>query len=273
MNFLVILCFGLSVLSVLAQPLIVLAPLEADFLSESPSKDPDLMLLYKVLNHYPGKVSIVEMSWSRAEIEVIHRPDSCVPVRKTAQRESYMNFSLPYKVLSAPKLVIRKDSLYRAMIEQMYQQHGLVSLADLLSADVRPILGVDQTRSYGREIDGLIQRYKNSTSIYVKANVMKVAAGSIPMLLKGHVDMVVEYQMSIADHSQIITFPLSETGRFVPLYFGCSKSTHGVQQMAVINQTIRDLSGNKDYQQLMLTVLEPDDHDYAIAHWHALLSL
>lgn len=262
----------LSAFFVSAQTLLVLAPLKADFLRGLPTQDPDLMILHKVLTTYPGKVKILEMSWSRAEVEVLELPGSCIPVRKSASREHSLNFSLPYKVLSAPKLVIRKDSKYRDLIERQYKQNGTVRLAELMLAAEGPVLGVDQTRSYGTEIDQIILRYKDSQSIYIKANLMKVTAGSVPMLLKGHVDMVVEYSMSIDDHSEIIAYPLAETGRFVPLYFACSKTTVGKSQMALLNKTIGKLAANTQYQQMMLNVVEVGDRSHAIAYWQALLA-
>lgn len=262
----------LSAFLVSAQTLLVLAPLKPDFLTGLPAQDSDLVILHKVLSTYPGKVKILEMSWSRAEIEVTSLPGSCIPVRKSSSRERALNFSLPYKVLSAPKLVIRKDSNYRAMIERQYKQKGAVHLAELMVAPERPVLGVDQTRSYGTEIDQLILQFKESQSIYIKANLMKVAAGSVPMLLKGHVDMVVEYSMSIADHSELVSYPLAEAGRFVPLYFACSKATAGKHQMALLNKTILELAANSQYQQMILNVVDVDDRSHAIAYWQALLT-
>ncbi|PTY35768.1 hypothetical protein BGP77_00090 [Saccharospirillum sp. MSK14-1] len=187
----------------------------------------------------------VAMLIPRIERELRARDNVCTGILlRTAEREQYLHFSLPYMVIPTPQIVM--SSTGWAKLGQP-ERH---SLEDLVNNPALVGLRVNH-RAYGR----LIDQYLDSATgpiinVTGSANAMRMLAG-------GRADYLIEYPMVIsellgeqADTLRFVT--ITHSPPFMNLAISCSQSEQGAAFIAAVNAQLPTLVRDPVYKALNL---------------------
>ena len=176
---------------------------------------------------------------------------------RTPERERHMSFSLPDLLLPPNGITIRRSDLAR------FGGGGPVSLDRLLSsAELR--LGVAQGRSYGEEIDGILDRYKQSRHVYSRLGD-DIYATLFDMLLRDGVDYVVGYPYEAAFHArlrgrenEILSLQVEENPELVLAHVVCPRTDWGRRVIREIDGILREVRPTTEYRALVEQWLGPE---------------
>ncbi len=163
-----------------------------------------------------------------------------VGLYKTAERESFMHFSMPCMLVLPPVLVIKKDKL------ATFGEHKSVRLDDILQ-NKDCIIGLGKDRSYGSEIDSIIKRYPDRDNLLFFTG-QELTTNFFKMLLRDRIDgligtpdeiMFQAEKMGIRD--TIATLTIEENQRNYAGWLGvvgCSKTEWGRSAIDTINKVL-----------------------------------
>lgn len=236
-------------------------------------QNPEGRLLQHILDLYPDRYHTESLSRNRARAWIKTAGNACIPwLKKTAEREQDYLFTLPYMVEDALMLVMPVQSAWHPRLLTM-QGAGVLSLQQLLQLPEGPLLGVEFNRSYGEALDQLLIEHQHSRSLYVRTSSSEDMGSLIPMLGRGFIDGLLEYQ-KVAERSGLTFryYPLQEAEPMNLVYFACSKGAQGEAVVAKLNQAILQASQQPEYQQLVLQGIASEHHATALAYWLKQLS-
>lgn len=159
---------------------------------------------------------------------------------KNPEREEFAYFSIPSIFTLPVVLVIKKENLKKL------GGNRTVSLGELLSNEnIR--VGLAKDRSYGKDIDTVIEAHKKQKNILVLAN-QNLAQILFKMLLSDRVDVLLtlpEEAMYMAEQmgarDRIMTLTISENQKGYDgwlSYVACSKNEWGKEVIENINQVL-----------------------------------
>lgn len=255
-----------------AEPLVVVDSVAILKTAQS-GDNPEGVLLRQVLAHYPDRYQTENLSRNRAREWIKTAGNACIPwLKKTAAREQDYLFTLPYMIEDALMLVMPKNSAWHTRLLAM-QGSGLLSLSQLLQLPNGPLLGIELNRSYGEQLDQLILQHRHSRALYTRTSSSEDMGSMLPMLERGFVDGLLEYQKVAGRAGQDFSYyRLQEAEPFNLVYFACSKGPRGEAVVAGLNQAIRTVSQQPAYQALVLQGLElqgrtPSQHASALQFW------
>jgi len=219
------------------------------------------------LQQYPSPYSLVDISRNRAREWTKTAGNACIPwLRKTPSRQRDFLFTVPYMLESAITLVSLPGSHWQAQLEQLSDPTGRLNLQQLLSLHRPPLLGVEMNRSYGEALDAVLQQHK--TALYTRSTAGEYVGSMLPMLQKGFVDLMLEYPKIVERHSHGLRYwRLTEAESFNLVHFACSRSAQGEKIVMLLNQAIRTLATQQQYQQLILQPLAPDERQQGLQYW------
>lgn len=90
-------------------------------------------------------------------------------------------------------------------------------------------------------------------AIYTRTSSSNNPAELIPMLQRGFIDIVIEYEIVAKEHSsELAFFPFEETEAFQLSHFACSNTEDMARLLPALNHSIQTLSQDEEFQQLML---------------------
>lgn len=230
--------------------------------------NPEGRLLQQILALYPDQVQSESLSRNRAREWIKTAGNACIPwLKKTAERERDYLFTLPYMVEDALMLVMTADSAWHPRLMAM-QGAGLLSLRQLLQLPNGPLLGIELNRSYGEQLDQLLLEYRQHRSLYLRTSSSEDMGSLIPMLERGFIDGLLEYQKVAKRSGQHFRYyRLQEAEPVNLVYFACSKGQQGEAVVAGLNQAILQASQHAEYQQLMLQGIAPEQQQSALQFW------
>jgi uncharacterized protein (TIGR02285 family) len=163
-----------------------------------------------------------------------------VGLYKTAERESFMHFSMPCMLVLPPVLIIRKDKL------ATFDGHRSVRLDDILQ-NKDFIIGLGKDRSYGTDIDTIIKKYPNRNNLLFFTG-QELTTNFFKMLLLDRIDgligtpdeiMFQAEKMGIRD--KIATLTIEENQHNYAGWLGsvgCSKTEWGRNTIDTINKVL-----------------------------------
>ena len=254
-----------------AEPLVIVDSVAILKAAQSGSH-PEGRLLQQVLALYPDRVQIESLSRNRAREWLKTAGNACIPwLKKTAERERDYLFTLPYMVEDSLLLVLPEKSLWHPKLQVM-QGSGLLSLRQLLQLPGGPLLGIELNRSYGPQLDQLFTEYRHHQSLYVRTSSSEDMGSLMPMLERGFIDGLLEYQKVAQRHGQNFNYyRLQEAEPVNLVYFACSKGKRGEAVVAGLNQAILQASQQSEYQQLVLQAIAQSQQATALAVWQEQL--
>jgi uncharacterized protein (TIGR02285 family) len=230
-------------------------------------------LLQHILDLYPDRYQTESFSRNRAREWIKTAGNACIPwLKKTAAREQDYLFTLPYMVEDALVLVLPAQSAWHPKLLTM-QGAGQLSFGQLLQLPAGPLVGVEFNRSYGEQLDQLLVQHQHSRSLYVRTSSSEDMGSLIPMLERGFIDGLLEYQ-KVAERSGLTFryYRLQEAEPMNLVHFACSKGTQGEAVVTKLNQAILQASQQPEYQQLVLQGIASEHHATALAYWLKQLS-
>ncbi len=231
--------------------------MEADFvpgyIHEGPLKgqgyeDVITQIFQKNLRGYTHQTMIGNMA--RMTHEFKQGKQVCnVSLFKTPEREAFMYFSIPSTFTLPNGLIAKKDKL------SLFGNAKTILLEDVLKSKVK--LGISKDRSYGKNIDAILEKYKNSSNIVVHSG-KDVFESLFQMLIRDRVDCMLglpEEVMYVAEQKgekdRIASLTLKENENTYDSWLGyvaCSKTDWGKQVIAKINQILRTERPTPEYR-------------------------
>jgi uncharacterized protein (TIGR02285 family) len=176
---------------------------------------------------------------------------------RTPQRERFMEFSIPDLVLPPNGITIRRADIGR------FGGGEPVSLATLLD-DPSLRLGVAQGRSYGKEIDAIIERHKQDRHVYSRLGE-DIYATLFDMLVRRGVDYIVGYPYEASFHArrrgkegEIVSLPVRENPEMILAHVVCPKTDWGRQAITDIDEVLRRVRLTPEYRALVERWLDPE---------------
>ncbi len=231
--------------------------MEADFvpgyIHEGPLKgqgyeDVITKILQKDLSGYTHQTMIGNMA--RMTQEFKQGKQVCnVALFKTPEREEFMYFSVPSTFTLPNGLIAKKDKL------SLFGNSQAVSLDEFLKSKIK--LGISRDRSYGKNIDAVLEKHKNSGNIVVHSG-KDVFESLFQMLIRDRVDCMLglpEEVMYVAEQEglkdKIASLTLKENENTYDSWLGyvaCSKTDWGKQAIGKINQILKTQRPTVEYR-------------------------
>ncbi len=233
----------------------------------------EAQILQLILQQYPSPYTLVDISRNRAREWTKSAGNACIPwLRKTPERARDYLFTLPYMLESAITLVSLPQSRWQTQLEQLQDAQGKISLKQLLELKRPPLVGIELNRSYGDQLDAILQQHQGHPAIYTRSSAGEFVGSMLPMLHKGFVDLMLEYPKIAARSSNALRYwPLAEAEPYNAVHFACSRTPQGEKIVALLNQSIRHQAANKDYQQLMLQSFAEAERSRVLRDWQHML--
>lgn len=239
------------------QPTLVIVDV-VDWLHPQQQKMHQATVLKLLLDNLPLAHETVQITRNRARQFVAEHPSACMPwLIKTPERMQMFLFSTPYMAEHALQLITLRGT---ALSERLERQSATapIQLQQLLTERRPPVLGIETNRSYGKKTDRLLATLQRSSSIYTRTSSSNQPADLLPMLQRGFIDIMIDYEVVLHEHRQELSFfPFAETEAFQLSHFACSNSAAMRSILPILNQTIHALSTDPAFQQLSVQSIPP----------------
>lgn len=202
------------------------------------------------------------------------RENACMGNKiRTQEREQYAYITeIPQIVFPGLRLYINKSSNKYNKINSLANNDGVISLADIFEtvADVK--LGIADGRSYGSQIDKLLNDPTNAHLIW-KRNASLAGKGVVKMLENDRFDLSIEFSnvfqvYSSENQDTMQSYPIQEASQYVLGNIICSKSPQGQALINAFNKAIAKASKTKDYLEAHLKWFDKGTKADAIKYYN-----
>lgn len=180
-------------------------------------------------------------------------PVVCAGMQKNTERENYMLFSEPLHAIAPPQIVVPRRHL--PALKPYVNADGSVQLASLITnRQIR--LGVAFGRSYGRDIDELVTRYKGEPQIIERTAAQKLSEGLLQMAALDRIDYMILFgserdallDLPDAATQELVSLPISGQPRFITVHLVAPRTPWGERFIERANQVIRANWNNRDFR-------------------------
>lgn len=196
-----------------------------------------------------------------------HRPNVCVGNKlPLPERRNWGIIShQPQVIFPGLKLYVLQSSGLRPWLAQ--QSNGKpLSLQRLLSAHQRFKLGFSAGRSYGDQLDPLLQQATNQRNLFSRSGPDN-AGGLLQMFSLGRIDLLIEYP-NVVEHylaqlpkpPAVQSFALQESPALLPGHIICSDTPQGRLLLTSLDQAISNVSQQRVYLDAHLHWFAPALH-------------
>ncbi len=162
-------------------------------------------------------------------------------LNRNAEREAFVEFSVPFVKRLPNQIVILKETLPR--LRPYIEADGRVDFARLIN-DESLKMGYHKERSYGSSIDPLITEKPRAHLIHRPAKDLTISF--LQMLKAQEIDYIVESPDSLRYFQRRGNYqgafwllPIKNAEGLLPVYFACPKSALGKQAIRKINTIIQ----------------------------------
>jgi len=179
-------------------------------------------------------------------------------MNKSPERDNKFYYSIPAIIAYGVSIVTRKDLL------DTIKKTEIVSLENLLK-NKNLKLGIPSERSFGKKIDIIIKKYKNSDNIFIQhiGNINKSLLG---MLLHKRIDYMlarpyeaIYLSKNIYQEDNIAIVPFIESDEYIISYFACSKYKKSQQVLKKINKILEKDRPTNAYRNYMEKWLDKEN--------------
>lgn len=196
-----------------------------------------------------------------------HRPNACVGNKlPLPERRSWGMIShQPQVIFPGLRLYVLQASGLRPWLAQQSNNKPL-SLQRLLSAQQRFKLGFSAGRSYGDQLDPLLQQAANQRNLFSRSGPDN-AGGLLQMFSLSRIDLLIEYP-NVVEHylaqlpkpPAVQSFALQESPALLPGHIICSDTPQGRLLLTSIDQAISKVSQQRAYLDAHLRWFAPALH-------------
>lgn len=214
-----------------------------------------ISLLQQQLPHISFKNTVVP---SNQLIQAISdtASNACVlSLYKNDNRKKHMYFTQEAATIGLSPSI----ALHKKLAKLLIDDETSVSLSDLLK-NKKLTLGLSLNRSYGREIDELVNSMPRE-NIVIRPTRDSLASLTYMLNLK-QIDILLGYPSEHAYLAKLMRFderltqvPLIEAPEISYGYIGCSKNVHGKQNIAILNEKLKIIKKTKAYKDALLSWL------------------
>ncbi|WP_016955248.1 TIGR02285 family protein [Catenovulum agarivorans] len=228
-------------------------------ITEGPSQgtgtlDSILALIQQNMPEYQHRK--LEMNWARIYAYMKSGKPLCnIAAFKTPERETFAYFSNATMLVLPHAIVMRNQDTHKLNSPHSYSLAKLLSHPELQGQ-------VESIRSYGKEIDQLIQ---------LNANKLRFTTGeserNLKMLVNQRIDFYIEYPSVVkytsqttyntSTHQDITTIKIKEAPKFLLGHVACTKSVWGQQVIRSVNSALHKLQTTEAYQRALTKWLTP----------------
>lgn len=245
-----------------------------DWLSTTPAtpESLELKLIRLILAQSPELIPhFHQVNFTKASELTRTQATSCMAsILKNPQREAEFIFSRPLSAIEGLKLYLPKDSKLNAKLRpKLKQWDDKVRLRELLLTEPDFIVGLDQERSYGADLDLLLKEKVVRRSLYFKQSGAQIAQ-LWPMLQQHRVSAVLEYPFMLAttDATLLQGYSVAEAEPLQLAYFACNKSETGQAIIHKLDQAIEALAGTLAYLDLHLNTVPAERQQEFIRNYN-----
>jgi uncharacterized protein (TIGR02285 family) len=224
-----------------------------------------------ILSKLEGQYELTQIQRNRARSMLLNEPRACSPwLKKTAERSQKYSFSIPYMYEPGLQLVVQQNSRWIPELQSLASTDGTIHLQSLLQQENTPLIGIESNRSYGEELDQILNKFQSK--LYIRTSSSSQPGSMLPMLERHFIDATIEYP-AISATTKVATmqFKLHEAAAFSSVHIACTKSAQGGQNLQIINQVIRELAQENNYRRWVLEHVGKQQADAVIEVWDAAL--
>lgn len=184
-----------------------------------------------------------------------------VTLLKNPEREKFIIFTKPARLLLPNSLVVRKSDLPK--FNDFKDKLGRVSLEKIIQSG-RTRIGYSSGRSYTKPIDALLDKYKEYEYMSERFG-NDGPKGLLRMLIKGNIDAMLAQPVESQFHGRTIgvpddiaLLPISEIKDYTVGYIGCSKTAWGEAVIENINTLLTEAVKRDDFRSFYEYFLDED---------------
>lgn len=235
----------------------------------------ELKLMRMILSQSQGLTPhFIQVNHTKASELTRTQANSCMAsILKNPQRAAEFIFSRPLSAIEGLKLYLPKDSqLHSQLQSRLKLWGGEVRLRQLLTTEADFVVGLDQERSYGTDLDLLFKEKAVKRSLYFKQSGAHIAQ-LWPMLQQHRLSAVLEYpfMLETTDASLLKGYQVAEAEPLQLAYFACNKSETGQAIIDQLNQSIKALAGTAAYLDLHLNTVPAERQQQFIQNYQQLM--
>lgn len=175
--------------------------------------------------------------------------------------------AIPHTVFPGLRLYSKTNSQTTAWLKQQLNDQQQISLMQLLQGDNKLHFAVGGGRSYGVQLDTLLQRPEWQHKLWQRRS-LDMSAGLIDMLVQDRVDLLIEYpnvmQHYLAQYSattELTSFSIEEAEPYMLGYILCSKTAEGQQLTEFFEQRLQHISQQRRYLDAHLGWVDAADRE------------
>lgn len=225
-----------------------------------------------ILSKLEGQYELTQIQRNRARSMLLNEPRACSPwLKKTAERSQKYIFSVPYMYEPGLRLVVQQNSRWLPVLKNLASIDGAIHLKTLLQHESTPLIGIESNRSYGEELDQILNQFQSK--LYIRTSSSSQPGSMLPMLERSFIDVTIEYP-AIAASTKMATsqFTIAEATAFSGVHIACTKSAQGNVNLQLINQAIRELANDENYRRWVREHVGEQQADKVMKVWGTALA-
>jgi len=172
------------------------------------------------------------------------KPNVCnAGLLKTAERETFMEFSAPYGEALTNGVVTTRKRM--ELFKPYLNEQGELRLDDFLASG-KSRLGLIASRSFGNGIDAVLKKHASMASVVPSSD--HLSSRLLKLANQNEFDAVIAYPTELRylirelglDEKEFVFLPVAEEAPVTHAFITCSKSDLGKQFIAIINRLLED---------------------------------
>ena len=225
-----------------------------------------ISLLEQELPSYTFNRVIFPSSRALLEVSNPNKTYCMLSLYQSEHRRQHITFSEESSTIGlSPSVAIHKNLIDKLKLDQQIPQ----SFNSLLN-NKKLTLGISMSRSYGLEIDKVINNSADA-SIIIRPGRDTLSSLTY-MLNKQRIDILLGYPSehfymakTMGFDTELTQLQLQEASDFSLGYIGCTNTEQGKEHIAVLNKALREIKQTKAYRDILLRWL-PDHLRPILAH-------
>lgn len=183
-----------------------------------------------------------------------------VPLIKTPEREKYIEFSIPYRIVLSNALIISESQ--KNKFNKYINKAGAISLEGLIENGF--VIGIAQGRAYRGIIDDILKKNKGNPRIFTHSASQNMVEGLIRMMIAERIDALIAYpfeatyvQKIMQNEIILISIPIQGMEPYGVSSVGCSKTREGKEIIKRLNSIIIKNRKSQDFMNCTERWLDP----------------
>ena len=214
------------------------------------------------------KIQTEVVNTSRALLLLKSEPNACTgnKILSEARLQHAVASQQPQVVFPGLRLFALSGSDTAALLEQLTDAQGRVSVRRLLNETKNARFAIAGGRNYGKQLQQLINDPQYQKRFWQRHS-SDLAMGVIQMLQSGRVELLIEYPNVVAHNltnqhhkTQVVSVAVAESPAMLLGHILCAKTPQGRELLNLLEQQLGRVSKTQAYLQAHLQWFEPSSH-------------